>query len=567
MKTHELTTCSLLRGLSAAAVALVFSIVAAQTASAQATNYSGTVLADGPVAYYQLQELPGAGTAVDSTTNGLNGIYNFNDGDSPELGQPGIDTNSILFTYGPGGSGDYGDVALPANTLLAPVNPDGITGAPFSAECWVLATSLSTPDYIVPLAASGAYTGGLYGNGSCWNFYQSQTSPQSWQVFMRTSNAVEIVGSGANVTLLQWTHLAVTWDGTNAVFYVNGQANASAPLPGYLADPGAGNIEIGGPGNTGHGAYEGGVCQVAFYTNVLTAAQVLKHYNVGTNEISTPLAAPSFVSEPSLRTTAYSGTPLTMTALVAGTKPLSYQWYENNSPIAGQTNNSYSFVPLYPADNSASYYVRVTNSVGSTNSVTNVLTLLTNINVIAPPFSITRNVGSHAAFRIAANGALPIGYQWLVSTDSVNFSILTNQVSDTLLLTNVQMTQSGNEYMVLVTNPFASYSNFASLTVQARAVTVPLTGYGAIVAADNPVAFFRLDEATNSTTATDAVGSFDGTYNNALGPVDWAIPTGVPSDADPAVGMLDPQSTRIGQGGVVDIPYALELNPYGKWDL
>jgi hypothetical protein len=218
---------------------------------------------------------------------------------------------------------DYGYVGLPDSPLLAPVNSDGITGAPFSSECWVEATTVVTPDYIVPLAASGAYTSGLYANGSGWNFYQSQTAPQSWQVFMRTSNGVQIVGAGATVSLLEWTHLAVTFDGTNGIFYVNGVANASAPLPGYLADPGAGTIEIGGPGNTGHGAYEGGVTQVAFYTNVLTPAQIANHYTVGTNEIAAPLAPPSFVTEPSAPSTIYSGVPITLTALVNGTKPLS----------------------------------------------------------------------------------------------------------------------------------------------------------------------------------------------------------------------------------------------------
>jgi hypothetical protein len=555
-----LTTCSFLRRLFVAAAALLVSIGAAKAAG---TNYSATILADNPVAYYELQELPGATIAVDSSSNGLNGAYNFNDANSPELGQPGIDTNSILFTYGPGGETDYGDVSLPASLLLAPVNSDGLSGAPFSAECWVEATTLATPDYIVPLAMSGAY-GGPNPDGSGWNFYQSQTSPQSWQVFMRTTNAVDIVGSGANVVLGQWTHLAVTWDGTTATFYVNGQPNASSPLPGYLADPNGGDGVIGGPGQTGHGPFEGGVTQVAFYTNVLTAAQILNHYNVGTNNISAPPAPPSFVNEPALPTTIYSGTPVTLTALVAGSAPLTYQWFQNNTPITGQTNNSYSFVPVYPADNNASYYLNVTNNIGSTNSTTNVLTLLTNLNLIAPPFSITRNVGSHAAFRIAANGALPIGYQWFESANGSTFTTLTNQTSDTLWLTNVQMNLSGNEYWVVVTNPFTSYSNFATLSVQARAVTVPLTGYGAIVAADNPVAFYRLNEPTNSTTATDAVGSFDGAYNNTLGPIDWQIATGIPGDTNLGVGLFDTNALP-GNGGMVDIPYALELNPYGTW--
>ncbi len=550
---------SYLQRSSAVAAALLLSIGGAWGA----TNYSAIISADGPVAYYQLQELPGASTAADSSPNGLDGTYNYNSAGSPSLGQAGIDTNSLLFFYGAGGPSDYGDVSLPPSLLLAPVQSDGVSGAPFSAECWVSADTFTNKDYIVPLAMSGAY-GSPNASGSGWNFYQSETTPWTWQIFMRTTNAVNILGVGAVVVLGQWTHLAVTWDGTNASFYVNGQLNDHAALPGYLADPSGSDGVIGGPGQTGHGAFEGSVTQVAFYTNVLTAAQILNHYTVGTNNISAPPAPPSFISEPTAPPEIYSGVPITLTAVTSGTLPISFQWFSNNLAVTGETNSSYTFAPVYPANNNAAYYVVVTNKIGSTNSVTNVLTVLTNLNMDAPPVSVTRNVGSHAAFRVAASGAMPIGYQWFASTNGSTMTELTNQDSDTLWLTNVQMSMSGNQYIVVVTNPFLSSTNSASLSVQPRAVNVLLTGYGAVVAADNPVAFYRLNEAANSTTATDAVGSFDGTYNNSLGSIIWGIPTGIPGDTNVGVELLDTNSAS-GNGGVVDIPYALELDPHGPW--
>jgi hypothetical protein len=382
---------------------------------------------------------------------------------------------------------------------------------------------------------------------------------------MRTTNAVDIIGTGADVVLGVWTYLAVTWDGTNASFYVNGQLNDHAALPGYLADPSGADGEIGGPGQTGHTAFEGGLTQVAFYTNVLTAVQILNHYNVGTNNISAPPAPPSFVNEPTPPSQIYSGVPITLTALVSGSAPLSYQWFSNSVAVAGQTNNAYTFTPVYPGNNGTSYYVAVTNLIGSTNSTTNVLTVLTNLNISAPPFSITRNVGSDAAFRVAVTAsALPIGYQWSVSTDGTTFTPLPGETNSTLWQSNLVLSMSGSQYAVVVTNPFVSYSNSASLTVQPRTENVPLTGYAAIIAADNPVAYYRLNEPTNSTTAVDAVGSFDGSYNNSLGPIDWGIPTVIPGDTNLGVELQDTNAAT-GFGGVVDIPYALELNPYGAW--
>src|SRR5262245_55709309 len=64
-----------------------------------AASYPATVLADGPVAYYRLEETSGTtGTpAADSSGNGRDGTYNFSTGGSPHLGLPGITTNSIFY--------------------------------------------------------------------------------------------------------------------------------------------------------------------------------------------------------------------------------------------------------------------------------------------------------------------------------------------------------------------------------------------------------------------------------------------------------------------------------------
>src|ERR1700684_3679024 len=73
------------------------------TASAGSTpTYPQLILSDNPVVYYRLEELPGASQAVDSSTNGINATYAFDvgpDGTFPELGQPGIDTNSVFLKY------------------------------------------------------------------------------------------------------------------------------------------------------------------------------------------------------------------------------------------------------------------------------------------------------------------------------------------------------------------------------------------------------------------------------------------------------------------------------------
>src|SRR5258705_276839 len=83
--------------LASAATSILVGVV-----SARGATYSSTVLGDSPVAYYRLEELPGATTAVDSSGNGFDALYLYDLDtnsvpDFPVLGLPGIETNSIQF--------------------------------------------------------------------------------------------------------------------------------------------------------------------------------------------------------------------------------------------------------------------------------------------------------------------------------------------------------------------------------------------------------------------------------------------------------------------------------------
>jgi hypothetical protein len=85
---------------------------------------------------------------------------------------------------------------------------------------------------------------------------------------------------------------------------------------------------------------------------------------------------PSIVSQPA-STTIFSGQTATLTVVASGGQPLSYQWYLGNSgdtsqPIAGATSATYTTPVL---TSTKSYWVRVSNSAGSTNSATATVTV------------------------------------------------------------------------------------------------------------------------------------------------------------------------------------------------
>jgi hypothetical protein len=552
MKSSHLTNFLVLRAVSATVGALALFL-----GQAQAADYPTTVLNDNPVVYYRMEDANGSSMITDSSTNNYPGYVTYAtqaDGITtyPQLGVAGVDTHSALFATSTGISQGHIDVPV-AGTLINPTLADGQTGAPFTAELWVQATTGSTANFEVPLDDSQDFSQPPpYNNSAGWNFYQTQGPGSTWAYSVRPNPGFVGYGTAA-VVLGQWAHLVLSYDGTNASFYVNGTLSRKDPIAQYLANTGHNDMEIGEGPATGFAPFDGYIDEVAIYNYPLSAAQVANHYAIGTNEIVAPPTPPTFAIEPA-STNAYAGVPVTFTSQALGTAPLSYQWVRVGSgPIAGATNNNYTLTPAYPADNNATFYVTVTNSAGTTNSTNAVLTVLTNLNFIAQPFSITRRVGSHAAFRVAANGAQPITYQWHVVSNSVDH-VITGATADTLWLTNIQMSYSGNSYYVQVTGPFvASPSSSATLTVVPRTMFAKSNAYSTVVLSDNPVAFWRLDESTGATNALDDAGSFDGAYSAPSGTLTFGYPSGVPRDNDTGI--------HVTNTAIVTIPYALELNP------
>ena len=544
-----------LRNALLPAVALLsLCVVRAATAA-----YPAAILVDNPVAYYRLEELPGATTALDSSPNGFNGSYIYSldqDGnpDYPQLGLPGITTNSIFFrTYTDAGSVFHaGDIVIPFKTTLNPTTSDGILGGPFSAECWLRPTTQPN-DYKVAVSSFGPYGTGTYANASGWNFYQSPGPSSFWILNMKP--VVFGQATAVLIVLGQWYHLAATFDGTNAVFYVNGVARGTYAASGYLANPSA-DMHISSGPTVGFGPFDGGVDEVAIYTNALTAAQVLAHYQIGTNSFREVPTPPSITQQP-VSITNFAGTTAMFTVNTIGTLPLSFQWLRGTAPIPGATNRTLSFVSAYPADDGVMFASVVSNPVGSVTSSVVTLTVSTALNILNSPTSITRYVGSKAALQVVAEGALPITYQWYRGSE---FFPVEGATNDTLWFSDLQLDDS-DQYYATVSNPYTSAdSTLAGLGVVARPVTVPITRHARVVVADDPVAYWRLDEPSGSGVAVDAVGSFDGAYNPLAGTFTYGAAPGLPRETDGAIGLTG--------GAVMSVPYALELNPTtGPWSV
>ena len=121
--------------------------------------------------------------------------------------------------------------------------------------------------------------------------------------------------------------------------------------------------------------------------------------------------------------------------------------------------------------------------------------------VLVQPVPQTRYIGATATFSVVAGGATPLTYQWVK-----NSTPITGATNSSLTLTNVHPADAAN-YSVMVRNVIGSTNSAAA------ALTV-ISGYGAVVSGDQPVAYYPLNE-TSGTVAYDAFsGAYNGTYEN-----------------------------------------------------
>ena len=158
-----------------------------------------------------------------------------------------------------------------------------------------------------------------------------------------------------------WHHYAMVFTGGSATVYWDG-----VPLSAPRARPLGGipeTVQLGS--STDVSTTEGWVGmldEVAFYSTALDAASIQAHYNA------------YFVGEPPVITgqpvggNFLVGRPFQMSVSASGAY-LTYQWYKDNILIPDATNSVIGSGSL-TRDNSGTYYVTVTNPLGSTNSAT-----------------------------------------------------------------------------------------------------------------------------------------------------------------------------------------------------
>ncbi|MFD7098499.1 LamG-like jellyroll fold domain-containing protein [Streptomyces xanthophaeus] len=244
-----------------------------------AAQYQGTVLADAPSSYWQLDEQ--AGTRVNNKVAATAGTGTY--------------TQTTLNTPGAFGIGDRTAAEFSGNGY-AEIPGARIPGTDLSAELWFKTTKpgVLLSDQELPIPDHATYTPVLY-VGSDGKLHGQYFSP-----------GVTPTNTSPNtVTDNQWHHAVITAQGPTQTLYLDGtqvaqtsnapvshQANkhtymAAGYTHGWPASP---TSEIS--------YFTGQLDEVAVYASPLTGEQVAKHYNARTRASGSSLASTVTVTDP-----------------------------------------------------------------------------------------------------------------------------------------------------------------------------------------------------------------------------------------------------------------------------
>ena len=214
-----------------------------------------------------------------------------------------------------------------------------------------------------------------------------------------------------------------------------------------------------------------------------------------------------------------------LTATVVGIPPLHYQWRTNGIPIPGATAATYSVASASPGD-SGTYDLVVTNTMGGATSAVALVTVIGTPAITAGIQSNTNYYNLDQFFFITTAGAQPMSYQWLR-----NGTAIPGATSASLAITNLQASDSGSTFKVIVTNSLgAATSSVATLTV----TSPPYDGF---------------NYPDGSLTGRGAGSSWGGPWVNS-GPPNY---NGDNSVAQPSLAYMDASYQLATVGGAVQV--------------
>ncbi|MFG1617937.1 LamG-like jellyroll fold domain-containing protein [Nonomuraea wenchangensis] len=268
-----------------------------QIGSSPATSFSDAGLAAGTY-YYRVRAADAAGNLSPSSnevsatvtappaTPGLVAAYGMEEGsgttvrDSSGQNNTGAASDTTWTTTGKHGkalsfNGTSSWVTVPHSSSLRLTNA-------LTLSAWVRPAALSGGLWRTVIMKEHSEWGGVYG---LYASSQYNNAPGGW---LQTSDAGGGIVSGSALPLNQWSHLALTYDGSTARLYVNGSPVSQPAMTGAVLDDG-GALRIGGNAFWGE-FYSGLIDEVRVYNRVQTAVQIQADMNSPVGSAPAPTA-------------------------------------------------------------------------------------------------------------------------------------------------------------------------------------------------------------------------------------------------------------------------------------
>lgn len=463
--------------------------------------YVSSVLADGPMGLWRLDEGPdnGAGNygvVAKDYAGGHNGYYT-----NVTLGVPGFNPTADSDTaalFGP-----VNNLGIAADNAVMNINDTDFArntntlGATFSVEAWVAGGTQTTNGAIVTKGYDGGLLAGTATGTEQYALGLSRPSDSPALAFRFLVRDYygnghvaqsSVVPAYADQFLLTptWHHLVGACDQPNGkvYLYVDGLLAATGTIPtnaGILAQ--SLPMTIGSRQSTSGASFSdqwnGTIDEVAMYPKVLSPDQVLAHFYAAQR-------GPLITLQPTNSITVPANAPVTFYAYAYGPGTLSYQWYLSDgynptAPVSGQTASNMTFTTT-AAQNGNQFQLVVTNNYGAVTSSIALLNVVSGSpSFIADlPASQTVYVGHPIQLHVYAGGTAPFTYQWQKNGVNITDDYRTSgSKTDTLTIGYAATTDTGN-YQVIVTGSQGTGSS----TMDAITVVMGSPNYFSVNSAD-----------------------------------------------------------------------------------
>ncbi len=205
--------------------------------------------------------LVGSAMAKAQLSEGLVFLMNFDEGSGDVVHDLSDNGNhgKIIGTPRWRSDGSGGALHLDGSTYISVPNADPISELtePMTAGVWINPNVLDSWHSIVEIDGLAGWKLGLFGSSVVWTTY----------------NVMDFINQ-APIQPGEWTHIAATWDGSQAVIYINGVPSAPISGGGLIDVKNEPSLDIGYRRTSGESFYIGFIDDLFIYNRVLGQQEI-----------------------------------------------------------------------------------------------------------------------------------------------------------------------------------------------------------------------------------------------------------------------------------------------------